>query len=90
MRACARASASACVRVRVRSCACVCSVPANRDQRWELPIHLLDAVFYASRGRLSLPDFRASLATDSILNGIRDAVDRGVGEYAVQRSPHLE
>eukprot|EP01012_Entosiphon_sulcatum_P009332 TRINITY_DN1521_c0_g2_i1.p1 TRINITY_DN1521_c0_g2~~TRINITY_DN1521_c0_g2_i1.p1 ORF type:complete len:4962 (-),score=1074.52 TRINITY_DN1521_c0_g2_i1:73-14958(-) len=56
--------------------------------RWRLPIHLLDAVFAAERGRMSVP-FKDSTRALKCLDRIRDVINEGYDLRALQRSPHL-
>jgi hypothetical protein len=57
--------------------------------RWELAIHLLDAVFYAqTNGHMSVP-FGKSDTAFAVLDELRSIIDEGVAEHAIQQSPHL-
>ncbi|KNC47257.1 uncharacterized protein AMSG_03687 [Thecamonas trahens ATCC 50062] len=57
--------------------------------RWDLPLHLLDAVFFTTTGRLALPGFRPDPDALAILRDLAAAVHAGVDMLALQTSPHL-
>jgi len=57
-------------------------------QRWQLPIHLLDSVFYAEQQRLSVGFKQSSRAMD-ILETLRGVIDEGYACRALQRNPHV-
>jgi hypothetical protein len=59
------------------------------EQRWGLPFHLIDAVFFASRGRLSMPDLRVSADMEALLASIRAAIHDGIAACAMQAIPHV-
>jgi hypothetical protein len=56
--------------------------------RWEIPYHLLDAFFYASTGRMSVP-FEDSKAARAVLDRLKVVIDTGCSKRALQRIPHL-
>ena len=56
--------------------------------RWRLPIHLLDAVFYAERGRMAVPFKESSRAVTQLLK-IRQQINIGYDSKALQKLPHL-
>ena len=56
--------------------------------RWKLPIHLLDAIFYASRGRMSV-GFQDSNRAHSILAALAKVIQVGYSQRALQRNPHI-
>lgn len=56
--------------------------------RWKLPIHLIDAIFYAERGRMAVP-FKESQRAVTILDQLRVAIELGYSSRALQRSPHI-
>ena len=58
-------------------------------ERWELPLHLLDAVFFSESKFLSQPAMRDNAEAASVLKSIEDAIQLGYREKALQRSPHL-
>jgi len=57
--------------------------------RWELPMHLLDAFFHAETGHLSVSAFHELLEAQEILDQLRGALERGVALHALQRRPHI-
>jgi hypothetical protein len=55
--------------------------------RWDLPMHLLDAIFHASLGRVC--DDAAHFAdAPAVLREIGEALDAGYAAHALQRQPH--
>ena len=56
-------------------------------ERWSLPIHLLDAIFYTSTGRVSTFEQRG-IALD-ILKRFADVVQSGIKLRHLQRLPHI-
>ena len=56
--------------------------------RWKLPIHLLDAVFFASRGKMSV-GFQDSNRAHSILAALAKVIQLGYQQRALQRNPHI-
>ena len=56
--------------------------------RWRIPFHLLDALFYATDGRMTV-DFKKSHEAIIILDKITAAVERGVAANVLQTTPHL-
>jgi hypothetical protein len=61
----------------------------SHDFRWDLPIHMIDALFYPTLRRVSLPDFVPDADSTAILTKIVGAIERGVRELQIQPSPHL-
>jgi hypothetical protein len=61
---------------------------SGRGLRWEIPFHLLDALFYATTGKLSVP-FHESMEAQLVLRQIARAVETGTANKAMQRTPHL-
>lgn len=57
-------------------------------QRWQLPIHLLDAVFFAEQQQLSV-GFKQSSRAMEILESLRCVIDDGYACRALQRNPHV-
>jgi hypothetical protein len=49
---------------------------------------LFDALFFAQRGKIALPDFKPSADSSAILCQIQDAMERGRQLRAIQLSPH--
>ena len=56
--------------------------------RWKLPIHLLDAIFYAARGRMSV-GFQDSNRAHSMLASLAKVIQLGYSQRALQRNPHI-
>lgn len=56
--------------------------------RWKLPIHLLDAIFYADGGSLSV-GFKESNRAIDVLDKLKDVVTEGYKQRALQRNPHI-
>ncbi|CAM9378411.1 unnamed protein product [Chrysoparadoxa australica] len=58
--------------------------------RWKIPLHLLDALFYYSEGRLVVDvAFRDSRRAKAVLDAIKVAVDEGCAARLMQQQPHL-
>ena len=57
-------------------------------ERWGLPMHLLDAIFFAQSGRAS--SFDNSGTAVAILERIASAIQRGIAGRHLQRLPHGE
>lgn len=55
--------------------------------RWSLPIHLIDAIFFAQTGKIHV--FEESSTAMSILNRLRVAIDAGYASRSLQRLPHV-
>ena len=47
------------------------------DKRWELPIHILDALFYCELGYISVPGFDQSAEGGALLQELRQVVSAG-------------
>ena len=60
---------------------------SDADERWTLPIHILDAIFFADSGKASVFDARG-MALD-ILRRISALVSEGYSVKALQRLPHI-
>eukprot|EP01083_Nonionella_stella_P030773 84290_1 len=56
--------------------------------RWTLPIHMLDAIFFAERARMSV-GFRESTRAKGILERLRVVIERGYESRELQESPHI-
>jgi hypothetical protein len=56
--------------------------------RWKLPIHLLDAIFYADGGSLSV-GFKESNRALDVLEKLKEVVVEGYKQRALQRNPHV-
>ncbi|KAH8066222.1 hypothetical protein JL722_639 [Aureococcus anophagefferens] len=57
-------------------------------ERWQLAIHMLDAVFSYETGASSV-GFDESVLARKVLGDLRRAIDDGFRRRALQRSPHL-
>ena len=65
--------------------------------RWDLPIHIMDAIFYANTKRICEPlsawgeNDESSLNLDplSILHDLQDAIEVGYHTHRMQKRPHL-
>lgn len=56
--------------------------------RWELPIHLLDAVFFAKTGLISSAGF-AGASTSSELVQLKRLIEQGTAEQRLMTEPHV-
>ena len=56
-------------------------------QRWLLPIHLLDAIYYCDLQRMSV-SFRSSKRANSILRRVASVMQAGYSVRALQKNPH--
>ena len=56
--------------------------------RFEIPYHILDALFYAVEGKLVVP-FHESREAMKLLDKIKLVVERGMQAKLMQRTPHL-
>ncbi len=56
--------------------------------RWKLPIHLLDAIFYADGGSLSV-GFKESNRALGVLEKLKEVIIEGYKQRALQRNPHI-
>jgi hypothetical protein len=56
--------------------------------RWDLFWHLIDAIFYASTGKMSV-QFKDSREAITILGNISSVINRGISEKHIQHTPHL-
>ena len=59
---------------------------SDDGERWGLPIHLLDALFYTNSGKVSTYEQRGT-ALD-ILKRFSSVVHQGIAERSLQRLPH--
>ena len=57
--------------------------------RWRLPFFLLDALFFASSGVISVVDLSDNPAAGPILKQIKSVVTTGLVEQLLQAAPHL-
>lgn len=60
---------------------------SETGERWSLPIHILDAIFYAETKKASVFEARG-IALD-VLNRIAAVLSEGYGTRALQRLPHI-
>ena len=58
------------------------------ELRWELPIHLLDALFFAHLSRSALQSFRPDPHALRVLHSIGDALEVGSCAHQIQSTPH--
>ena len=56
--------------------------------RWDLFWHLIDGIFYASLGKMSV-DFKDSREAITLLQQISGVINRGIAEKHMQHTPHL-
>lgn len=56
--------------------------------RWDMQWHLLDAIFYYSKKKMSV-DFKDSREAISILENIASVIQRGIADKFMQYTPHL-
>ena len=56
--------------------------------RWELPIHLLDGIFFASTGRVSSPGF-AGTGVSAELQQLKQLIEQGIKEQKIMAEPHV-
>jgi hypothetical protein len=65
-------------------------VPLDLDaRRWELPIFLLNSVFFAEQGVSALGDSHVDNAALDLLQSIKVVLKKGQDNLAFQSSPHL-
>ena len=60
---------------------------SEKGLRWSLPIHLIDAIFFAQTGKVHV--FEESSTAMSILSRLQDAIDAGYESRSLQRLPHV-
>ncbi|GAB5371987.1 hypothetical protein AAMO2058_001626900 [Amorphochlora amoebiformis] len=56
--------------------------------RWQLAIHILDALFYYERGSISV-DFKKSKSASKILNALKEQLKKGCENRMIQQRPHV-
>ena len=56
--------------------------------RWELPIHLLDGIFFASTGSVSSPGF-AGTGVSAELQQLKQLIEQGTKEQKMMAEPHV-
>ncbi len=57
-------------------------------QRWLLPIHLIDSIFYAEKGKMTV-NFNQSTRATKILELLKEKINVGYEIRALQRNPHI-
>lgn len=57
--------------------------------RWELPIHICDALFYTERDRRISVDFQESIHAQTVLETLADRLEEGFRQRGLLRKPHL-
>ena len=60
---------------------------SERGERWSLPIHLIDAIFYAEEEKMHV--FESSTTAISILNRLKSTITAGYERRSLQRLPHI-
>ena len=60
----------------------------GRGLRWELVWHLIDSLFYATTGTMSV-SFQESREANAILTKIKQVIEQGAAARVLQRTPHL-
>ena len=60
----------------------------GRGLRWELVWHLLDCLFFATTGTMSVP-FQESREAASLLAKIKVVIEQGAAARVLQRTPHI-
>ena len=61
---------------------------AGKGFRWEIPMHLLDALFHAAEGSMC-GRLHQSAEAERVLRDMREAVEEGTKLRVLQRTPHL-
>jgi hypothetical protein len=56
--------------------------------RWELPVHIIDCIFFAERRKMAV-DFGESARARVVLDALQTAIDEGVKTRALQEKPHI-
>jgi hypothetical protein len=59
---------------------------SEEGERWGLPIHLIDALFFTTSGKISTFEQRG--AALDILKRLAGAIQRGISDRHLQRLPH--
>jgi len=60
---------------------------SEQGERWGLPIHLFDAIFYAQSGRIT--SFEARGAAFDIIRRLENVVKEGYANRSLQKLPHI-
>jgi hypothetical protein len=61
----------------------------NKGLRWEIPWFLMDALFFHSTGKLSVPLAEGSRQAQVVLGKIKTVIDEGMSQRLLQGTPHL-
>jgi hypothetical protein len=61
----------------------------NKGLRWEIPWFLMDALFFHSTDKLSVPLAEGSRQAQLVLGKIKGVIDEGLGQRLLQGTPHL-
>jgi len=56
--------------------------------RWELPMHIIDCIFFADRGKMAV-EFGENARARAVLGTLQKIVQQGVEIRALQRTPHI-
>ena len=63
---------------------------AEYGLRWEIPFHLLDALFFATGQKVSgIVDVEGSRAAETLLLRVKTTVEEGISLNAIQMEPHF-
>lgn len=60
---------------------------SDEGERWGLPIHLLDAIFFTHTGRVTT--FEQQGVAGDILRRLKDVIQIGISNRSLQRLPHV-
>ena len=61
---------------------------SQKGLRWEIPLFLLDAVYFATEGRMTVP-MEGSHEAKQTLAKVKAVLDEGYAQKSLQRTPHL-
>ena len=61
---------------------------SQKGLRWEIPMFMLDAIFFASQGRMTVA-MHGSREAEVTLEHLKAVIDEGYGQRDIQRTPHL-
>ena len=61
---------------------------SGKGFRWEIPFHLLDALFYATEGRMTM-NLHGSAEAEKVLSEMQAVIEEGSKLRVLQRTPHL-
>mmetsp|Transcript_21594 Transcript_21594/g.31811 ORF Transcript_21594/g.31811 Transcript_21594/m.31811 type:complete len:2705 (-) Transcript_21594:384-8498(-) len=62
---------------------------SEKGERWSLPIHIFDALFFQSQGKVSVLSEQGGAAELDILRKIATSIQIGINARHMQRLPHL-